>query len=96
MNISLIALLTSKDDAVATLQMELKKLAAASRAEEGCLQYDLNQCLEPKNQFAIVELWESQEALDKHRLTPHYKYFIHITPALLCAPIEHKILIPVV
>ena len=96
MKVSLIALLTSKDDAVATLQMELKKLAAASRAEDGCLQYDLNHCLEPNNQFAIVELWESQEASEKHRLTPHYKYFIHIAPALLCAPVEHKILVPVV
>ena len=96
MNVSLIALLTSKDDAVATLQMELKKLAAASRAEDGCLQYDLNQCHEPGNQFAIVELWKSQEALDTHRSTPHYKYFIHIAPALLCAPVEHKVLVPVV
>ena len=96
MNVSLIALLTSKDDAVATLQMELKKLAVASRAEDGCLQYDLNHCQEPSNQFAIVELWESKEALDKHRLTPHYKYFTHIAPALLCAPVEHKILVPIV
>lgn len=96
MNVSLIALLTSKADAIATLQMELKKLAVASKAEDGCLQYELTLCKELPTQFVIVELWQDQEALDRHKETPHYKYFVHIAPALLSAPVEHKTLLPVV
>jgi len=96
MNVILIAILTCKKDALATLQMELKKLVAASKAEEGCLQYDLNSCKEIENQFVITELWRDEDSLSKHKETPHYKYFIHIAPALLSNPVEMKTLIPVV
>jgi len=95
MNVILIAILTCKKDALSTLQMELKKLATASKAEEGCLQYDLNTCKEIENQFVITELWKDEAALNKHKETPHYKYFIHIAPALLSNPVEHKTLTPI-
>ena len=94
MNVSLIALLSSKKDALATIQMELKKLVVASKAEAGCILYELNNCKEIPTQYIIAELWEDEEALNRHKETPHYKYFTHIAPALLSGPVEIKTLIP--
>jgi quinol monooxygenase YgiN len=90
MNISVIATLTAKMDADPTLQVELKKLLTASLAEEGCLAYEIYECNEEKGQYIVIDLWEDEEALKKHQKSPHYKYFIHIAPALLAKPIEIK------
>ena len=95
MKINLIAILTCKKDALATIQMELKKLAVASKAEEGCLLYELYNCEEMPTQYVITELWGNEDALKRHKETPHYKYFTHIAPALLVNPVELKTLIPV-
>jgi len=90
MNISVIATLTSKPDAEPTLQVELKKLLKASLAEDGCLDYEIYECNEEKGQYIVIDLWESEEALAVHQKSPHYKYFMHIAPALLTRPIEIK------
>lgn len=95
MNVSLIAIINCKTDALATIQMELKKLAVASKAEDGCLLYELNNCKEKPTQYIINELWRDEDALNKHKQTPHYKYFLHIAPALLAEPVELKTLVPI-
>jgi len=90
MNISVMATLTSKKDTDATLQIELKKLLKATLAEEGCLCYEIYEYSREKGKYVVIDQWESEEALTKHQASPHYKYFIHIAPALLNNPIEIK------
>lgn len=41
-------------------------LVEPSRAEPGCIHYDLWQDAADPTQFAMVEAWESNEALDTH------------------------------
>lgn len=47
--------------------MKMKKI--------GCFQYDLVQSLDSLN-FSLVEEWESQEALDAHNQTEHFKTLV--------------------
>ena len=92
MNVNVIAIITSRTDTDATLQIELKKLVTASLAEEGCLSYEIYESNEQKGHYYITELWEDDYALAKHKQMPHYKYFVHISPALLAQPVEIKTL----
>jgi len=92
MNISVIAILTSRRDADAAFQIELKKLLNATLAEDGCLSYEIYEYNDEKCKYIVIDQWESEEALTKHQATPHYKYFMHIAPALLANPIEIKAL----
>ncbi len=92
MNISVIATLTCKRDSDSAFQVELKKLLKATLAEEGCLSYEIYECAQEKGKYIVIDQWESDDALAKHQATPHYKYFMHIAPALLAAPIEIKAL----
>ncbi len=44
----------------------LKQLAETSRAEQGCLRFDVLQHTMRANHFTVVEVWDSQQALDRH------------------------------
>jgi quinol monooxygenase YgiN len=50
----------------------LNLLAAASRAEEGCIGYEIYQNTIRPEQMLIVETWQDQAALDAHQQTTHY------------------------
>lgn len=53
------------------LKRELLSLAAPTRAELGCITYDLYQSPEKKNLFMRYEIWRSLQALEDHKATPH-------------------------
>ena len=46
---------------------------AATREEEGCIFYDLNQSLTEPDMLTFVERWESRETLMAHSKAPHMK-----------------------
>ena len=46
-------------------------LAEATRAEEGCLAYDLFESGSAPGTFVTVERWTDTAALDAHMATPH-------------------------
>lgn len=48
---------------------------AATRKEEGCLQYDLMAATDNDTDLLYVERWSSREALDRHLNTPHMQEF---------------------
>jgi quinol monooxygenase YgiN len=71
--ICLTILLTAKDAADVPRLHEL--LAAAmrkSRAEPGCLRFDVYHSTAEPRRFTLVEHWASQEAIDAHRLAEAY------------------------
>ncbi len=53
------------------LKKELLALAAPTRAEPGCLTYDLYQSPVKKNYFMRYEVWQNAAALEEHKATPH-------------------------
>ncbi|MBP1743539.1 MAG: antibiotic biosynthesis monooxygenase [Firmicutes bacterium] len=56
-----------------------KELTGPSRAEEGCLSYELFQDQKDPRVFSIIEEWADQEALDEHKKAAH---FVKLVPAL--------------
>lgn len=51
-------------------EMESSGVAPAIRAEEGNLRYDYFQSLSDPETVLLIDMWESQEALDVHHATP--------------------------
>ncbi len=73
------------------LRPVLMSMLAPSRAEAGCLFYNLFESQSP-GRFFFHELWASQAALDAHNLTPHYLRFKEQTKDLFAQPpIAHKV-----
>jgi quinol monooxygenase YgiN len=65
-------------------------VAAASRAEPGCISYRVYEDTELENEFVFVEEWESSEELQRHFATPHVDEFMQAIPATVVAPPDVK------
>ncbi|OMH30384.1 putative quinol monooxygenase [Motiliproteus sp. MSK22-1] len=73
----------AKADLIDNLKQLLTALIEPSLAEPGCLKYELYQCEEQAERFIIIEGWESVEALNAHKLTPHFQHFKLAMPDLV-------------
>jgi quinol monooxygenase YgiN len=51
-------------------------VAAASRAEPGCITYRIYEDVEIPNEFVFVEEWEDDDALQRHFATSHIAEFM--------------------
>lgn len=66
-----VTFITGKEGKEEELKGELLALSAPTRAEPGCIQYDLYQSPLKKNEFMRLEVWRNPEALETHKATPH-------------------------
>jgi quinol monooxygenase YgiN len=66
------------------------RMAAATRAEPGCVSYRFYADLEDSETFFIFEEWESEDALARHFETPHMAAFQREVPRFLAGPLEIK------
>ncbi len=57
----------------AALMDNLLHLAEASRAEQGCIGYEIYENSRDSSRVLIVETWESDAALSAHQQTEHFK-----------------------
>ena len=55
------------------LRDHLLSLAAPTRAEPGCLQYDLFQSPDAAHEFLRIERWKSLADLEAHKAMPHLR-----------------------
>lgn len=81
--ICLNVLLTAKDAAdVPKISDLLTRAMRKSRAEPGCLRFDVYHSTAEPKRFTLVEHWASQEAIDAHRLAEAYTtvYKPHVMP----------------
>lgn len=49
----------------------LAELAEATRAEEGCLAYEVFESAAQPGTYVTIETWRGQDDLDAHLQTPH-------------------------
>lgn len=77
--LTVVANITAKADKIDLVKAELLKLIDVTRAEKGCLQYDLHQDNENPAHFTFYENWETAEMLKAHMNTQHLKNFIATT-----------------
>ena len=89
--VELIVSVIAAEGKASELSVELQAMLAPTHAEPGCEFYRLYES-ERTGQFFFHELWESEEALDAHRKTPHFLRMKQATQSLLAKPMEgHKV-----
>jgi quinol monooxygenase YgiN len=62
----------------------------ASRAESGCLRYDLYR--DGEGRYFMVEDYRNMSAVEAHRETPHYRHYRAQVVDMLTAPISVVVL----
>ena len=55
------------------LRPAMEAMVAASRRDEGCIEYHLGPDLSDPDAFLVLEKWESWEALEAHLSSPYLK-----------------------
>ena len=77
--LTIVANIKAKADEIDLVQAELEKLIPITRAEEGCLQYDLHQDNENPAHFLFFENWESRELWQSHMSAQHLQDYMTAT-----------------
>ena len=73
--IRVVARLISRPDKIAETRDALIALIELTRAEEGCILYELMQNNADPADFTFIEEWTTDAALDAHLGTPHLREF---------------------
>ena len=77
--LTIVANIHAKADKVDLVKAELLKLIPITRAEEGCIQYDLHQDNENPSHFMFYENWETRELWQTHMNAPHLAAYLAAT-----------------
>lgn len=65
-SIRVVAHLKAKPETIEKLKIVLRELTVATRAETGCIAYELLQSLTDATDFTFTEEWSSEAALNWH------------------------------
>ena len=87
-NITVIAKIKARDGREQDVAEELEKLLVPTRAEPGCVIYDLYQSADEKNLFMFYECWEKKQDLDEHLQKSYIKAFMQKAGKLLAEPVD--------
>ena len=77
------AKMVAKPGKADALRSTLMGLIEPTRAEAGCIQYDLHEEQGNPGSFLFFEKWTSKQALDEHLATPYLKGLFTVAPDLI-------------
>lgn len=77
--LTIVANIKAKADRIDLIKAELEKLIDITRAEEGCINYDLHQDNENTAHFLFYENWKSSELWQAHMGNQHLKDYMTAT-----------------
>ena len=87
MSLRVVARITAKPDTTGQVRQILLGLIAPTRAEEGCVVYELLQNRTDPTDFTFVEEWASDATFERHHTTEHIRSaFPKLEPLLVTAP----------
>ncbi|HEU0018321.1 MAG TPA: putative quinol monooxygenase [Methyloceanibacter sp.] len=84
--VTVIALHRAKPGKEPALREALLAVCAPTRAEKGCMNYDLHSSPDHPGVLVFLENWESKADLDAHLASAHIDAFRAKAPDLLAAP----------
>ncbi|MEZ5345982.1 MAG: putative quinol monooxygenase [Pyrinomonadaceae bacterium] len=84
--IVLIARLKVKADKVEEAKAAGLAIVADSRAEAGCINYDIHQSIEDETVFFWHETWANKAAIDEHFETPFFQEFFKVVGEVAAEP----------
>lgn len=71
-----VATITAKDGNAVLVREALEKIVPRSRAEAGCIRYDLHVDLGNHASFVMLEAWRDAAALAEHEAAPHFQELV--------------------
>lgn len=77
--LTIVANIKADPSKVDIVKAELIKLIAITRAEAGCVNYDLHQDNDNPAHFVFYENWESRELWQTHMGAPHLAAYMQAT-----------------
>ena len=77
--LTIVANITAKSDKIDLVKAEFEKLIDITRAEEGCINYDLHQDNENSAHFMFYENWESRDLWQTHMGAQHLQDYLTAT-----------------
>ena len=77
--LTIVAAITANTDKIDLVKSKLEKLINITRAEEGCINYDLHQENEYPAHFMFYENWESRDLWQAHMGNQHLKDYMAAT-----------------
>ncbi|MEM6578529.1 MAG: putative quinol monooxygenase [Pseudomonadota bacterium] len=77
--LTIVANIKANPDKIDLVKAELRKLINITRAEEGCINYDLHQDNDNQAHFLFYENWESRELWQTHMQAPHLAAYMEAT-----------------
>ena len=86
--LTVIAHIHAKAGQEAKVQEALLNLIAPTRAEAGCINYDLHVSHNDPTQFVFYENWMSESHLEAHANSAHLRAFRKVADEILDGPIE--------
>lgn len=84
--VRILARVEARPSRAAELAAALAALVAPTRAEPGCLRYELLQAADDPDCFVFVEEWRDRAAVDAHIASPHVQAAFAAAGMLLAAP----------
>ena len=87
---TVVAQVKAKPEHVDSVKRACLALVEHSRADQGCLNYDLYQSSEDPAVFIFYENWQTLQDIERHLQTPHAHAFDEATSGMLAE--EEKII----
>ena len=85
-SLRVVARITAKADKVNEVRAILLGLVAPTRAEEGCVVYELLQNRMDPTDFTFVEEWSGDATFERHHMTEHIRSAFPKLQALVAVP----------
>ena len=92
MALTVIAKFQAKPGSEDKVKEGLEGMVAPSRAESGCLNYDIFQSNDDPAIFFTYENWTGKDALDAHMETPYFKALDASSKETLAKPMDIDLL----
>ena len=89
--LTIVASIRANPQQIERVQAELEKLIPITRAEEGCIQYDLHRDNENPAHLLFYENWESRELWQAHMNAPHLAAYLEATEGAVAEFTVHEL-----
>lgn len=89
--LSLVAHIHATSGQSERVKAELERLIAPTRAEAGCLQYELHRDNDDPAHFVFFERWETRERWQAHMASPQIAAYLEATEGVVARFVMHKL-----
>lgn len=81
--LKIVAIIKAKPECAQDILPVFQAVVTGSQEEEGCISYNLHQDVSDSTKFVMIEEWKSQDAINIHNETEHYKTFVAASADML-------------